>query len=116
MLLVEDDEDVRGAMMAVLGRAGWRVIASDEGRKALELAGALHPSVVVLDLVTGGMNGWEFLERRREDPALSRIPVIVVTGYGRMSLDVQAILHKPVDARELVSVVRRVAESGVPAS
>lgn len=106
VLLIEDDADTRESMRALLVGAGHRVIASDEGRKALELAAATRPALVVLDLVTGGMNGWEFLERRAGEPALAGIPVIVVTGStGETPGSAAAVFRKPVDAGALLAKI-----------
>ncbi len=107
VLLIEDDEPTRTAVAALLTGAGLRVIASDEGRKALELATALRPALIVLDLVTNGMNGWEFLERRHDEPALSDVPVVVMTGSrGEAPGAAAAVLRKPVDPHELLETVR----------
>lgn len=107
MLLIEDDAETREAMAALLAGAGLRVIASDEGRKALELAGATRPALVLLDLVTAGMNGWEFLERRGEEPALTGVPIVVVTGSSRDAPpNAAAVFRKPVDPSALLETVR----------
>jgi CheY-like chemotaxis protein len=107
VLLVEDDTATREAMTALFAGAGLRVIASDEGRKALELAGATRPALVVLDLSMHGMSGWEFLERRGDEPALAGIPVVVVTGSrGMPPGGAAAVLRKPVDPDRLLATVR----------
>ena len=106
VLLIEDDARARDAMSELLSGAGLRVIASDEGRKALELAGFTRPSLVVLDLATPGMNGWEFLERRAEVPALAGVPVLVVTGSADDPPRGTPVLRKPVDPGELLAAVR----------
>ena len=107
ILLIEDHAETRESMQALLAGAGFRVIAADEGQKALELAGVTRPALVVLDLVTGGMSGWEFLERRGKVPALSGIPVIVVTGSGGAPhRGAAATLRKPVDPGELLGAIR----------
>lgn len=106
VLLIEDDAHTRDAMAALLAGAGLRVIASDEGGKALELAEATHPALVVLDLATPGMNGWEFLDRRAGVPALADVPVLVVTGSPGDPPRVSAVLRKPVDPAELLATIR----------
>lgn len=108
VLLIEDDGDTRALMTEFLGQAGYRVIASDEGRKALELAGATRPCLVLLDLRTGGMNGYQFLDRRRDEPALERVPVVVVTGAPRaVPPGVDAVFTKPVSPDELLRTIER---------
>jgi CheY-like chemotaxis protein len=98
-------------MRTLLSGAGYRVIASDEGRKALELASITRPSVVVLDLVTPGMNGWDFLARRAEEPALSMVPVVVVTGSETdLPRGAAALLQKPVDPAELLRTLHDVLQ------
>jgi len=107
VLLIEDDAATRDAMTALLSGAGLRVISSDEGRKALELAAITRPALVLLDLVTDGMSGWEFLERRRDEPALAGVPVVVVTGSTKdLPGSASAILRKPVNPHELLATVR----------
>lgn len=107
VLLIEDDPVTRESMRALLAGAGLRVIAADEGRKALELAGATRPALVVLDLVTEGMDGWEFLERKADEPALSGIPIIVVTGSAAAPpRHATAVFRKPVDPGQLLGAIR----------
>ncbi len=107
VLLIEDDAHTRDAMSELLAGAGLRVIASDEGRKALELAGFTRPALVVLDLAMHGMDGWEFLERRGEVPALEGVPVLVVTASTGEPPRGTAVLRKPVDPGELLATIRR---------
>jgi CheY-like chemotaxis protein len=109
VLLVEDDMDTRQALIDLLRGAGFPVLASDEGRKALELAAAVMPSAVVLDLVMSGMDGWEFLDRRKSVPQLARTPVIVITGTAGAKVDsAAAVLAKPLELDVLLSTLRRV--------
>jgi DNA-binding response OmpR family regulator len=106
VLLIEDDAHTRDAMFELLSAAGLRVIASDEGRKALELAGFTRPALVVLDLAMHGMNGWEFLERRGEVPALAGVPVLVVTASEGDPPSGTSVLRKPVDPGVLIATIR----------
>lgn len=107
LLVVEDDADTREVLTAALREAGYAVIASDEGRKALELAGAMKPAVVVLDLTMPGMDGREFLARRDEVPAVARTPVVVVTGGDAADVDATVVLTKPIDVATLVAAIER---------
>jgi two-component system, OmpR family, alkaline phosphatase synthesis response regulator PhoP len=112
MLLIEDDAETRDALTQLFSKAGFGVVASDEGRKALELAAVTRPAVVVLDLMTAGMNGWEFLERRKGEPALRDVPVVVLSARRREPLDVDLFLTKPVEPEHLLRAVRSLVERG----
>jgi CheY-like chemotaxis protein len=107
VLLVEDDPDVRESVSALLKRHGLVVLATDEGRKALELAEHARPSVILLDLMTNGMSGWEFLEKRQTIRALSRIPVVVMTGDPNATVGADIILRKPFGEDQLLAALRR---------
>ncbi len=115
VLLIEDDAPTRDAMSELLAGEGLRVIASDEGRKALELAGFTRPALVVLDLAMHGMNGWEFLERRAEVPALQGVPVLVVTAAAGEPPRGTSLLRKPVEPGELLATIRRLLRASAGA-
>lgn len=110
VLVVEDDAETRDALVGVLREAGFPVLASDEGRKALELASVMRPAVVVLDLTMPGMDGREFLARRKELASVQRIPVIVVTGEATGGIVADAVLAKPLDVGQLISKVRQLSD------
>lgn len=116
VLLIEDDGDTRELMTELLAQAGYRVIASDEGRKALELANVTRPCLVLLDLRTGGMNGWQFLDRRRDEPALANVPVVIVSAQPRaIPPGVAAVLTKPVSSEDLLRTIQRFTRPTRPA-
>jgi CheY-like chemotaxis protein len=114
VLIVEDDPDMRESMESVLSYAGHSITAVADGLEALTvLAGDRpHPCVIVLDLMMPGMNGFELRSRLRADPVLSTIPVLVLTGAGKLAdrkgAELQAeILRKPIDLRDLLAAIHR---------
>jgi CheY-like chemotaxis protein len=111
VLVVEDDPEQQKLLADVLREAGFLILASDEGRKALELAPLVPPCAVVLDLAMHGMDGREFLRRRRDVPVLASVPVVVVTGSPAEGLDADAVLVKPLDVQALLSAFRRLGVS-----
>ena len=112
VLVVEDDADTRELLTDALREDGFDVIASDEGRKAIELATVLRPSVVLLDMAMAGMDGRTFLERRRSVPTLARTPVVVISGSDVTGVAADAILRKPLELREVLATVRRLRARG----
>jgi CheY-like chemotaxis protein len=114
ILLVEDDPGIRDAMVECLSLEGYSVAQAANGAEGLEyLHQAPAPKVIVLDLVMPVMNGTEFLERVRREPALSSIPVVLMTAAAvgaasavRMpAADVR--LPKPFELSALLSTVAR---------
>jgi CheY-like chemotaxis protein len=111
VLIVEDEPDTRDMLVQLVRDAGFAVLASDEGRKALELAASIRPCAIVLDLVMHGMDGWEFLDRRKDMPAIKHTPVVVITGQaGVGDADVAAVLTKPFASADLVSTLRKIVD------
>jgi CheY-like chemotaxis protein len=108
VLVVEDEPDIREVVTDVLSDEGYDVVGARDGAEGLRKARACHPSVVLLDLMMPGMNGWEFWAVHHGDPELRKIPVIVVSALGRVAdLEADGFIQKPFEIDELVSTVRR---------
>jgi len=113
ILLVEDDDDVRGALVAVLEASGYRVVAATHGREALQhLRSALPVCIVLLDLWMPVMNGFEFRAEQMKDPALAAVPVVVITAdrtAARRAADlgVLAWMTKPIEFEELLAILEQ---------
>lgn len=108
VLIVDDEEDIREAVSEALSNEGYEVHGAGDGAQALEAARELRPSLVLLDLMMPGMNGWEFCAAQRNDPEISRIPVVVVSALGRVNgLDAAGFIEKPFDLTELLNAVKR---------
>jgi CheY-like chemotaxis protein len=115
VLVVDDDEDLREAVEAVLLARGHRVVTASDGAEALawlrEGTGR-RPCLVLLDLMMPGMNGFELMSAMRADPALATIPVVVITGAGarverRAANFREGVLPKPVEVKDLLCTVGR---------
>jgi CheY-like chemotaxis protein len=114
VLIVEDDDDIRADLTSILRLKGFAVEEAANGRDALtRLRDGVPPCLVVLDLMMPVMNGWELRGAMREDPVLAPIPVVVVSGVGRIgdddfkSLDPAAVLVKPFELAKLLELVAR---------
>jgi CheY-like chemotaxis protein len=114
ILVVEDNEVVREGLAVVLGRFGCRVSLAADGSEALALLrGGLRPHLILLDMLTPGLDGWGFLDQRRRDPELAGIPVVITTALGVASeewaaaLGAVGLLRKPVQTELLLDEVRR---------
>jgi DNA-binding response OmpR family regulator len=76
VLVVDDDDDIRGLVRELLERAGNDVIEAPDGNEGLRLFYSEQPDLVILDVSMPGLEGWEVLERIRE---LSDVPVLMLT-------------------------------------
>jgi two-component system response regulator MprA len=116
VLVVEDDRELAGVLADALSEYGYRVECAHDGAVALARAEHERPAAIILDLLMPQMNGLEFLGSRRDNSALSDIPVIVLTGQRGMThearaLDADVVLEKPVKLLMLVEAIHRVLDA-----
>jgi putative two-component system response regulator len=116
VLVVDDEPPVRAVLQRILESHGYSVVTAADGTSALDAIAAQSPSVVLLDLLMPGIDGFEVCRRVRRDAATRLTPIIVVTGqhardHRLAAIDVGAddFLTKPVDGQELLVRVRSLA-------
>jgi len=124
ILAVDDESDVLLIVKTALQAEGYRVLTSPDGPDALKTASDENPDLVLLDVMMPGMDGFEVLEKLREQEATCKIPVIMLTGLSERERKRSAIergtkyyIVKPFDFQDLVSKVRLAiedAESDTP--
>ncbi len=116
ILLIDDEEDIRTTMRAVLKRAGYNVTAVSNGEAALQAEKEHGFPVVITDLRMPGMSGDELIARMRADyPDAS---IVVMTGHGSVDHAVEMLrngvadyITKPVNADELGFRLNRLFEN-----
>jgi CheY-like chemotaxis protein len=97
VLVLDDDPGSLKLMETTLHQLGLDAICESHGADALQAVRDRPPRAVILDLMMPGMNGFEFLERLRSEPAGRRVPVIVWT-IKDLSAAEQATLRASADA------------------
>lgn len=80
MLVVEDDPATREMLCRSLRAEGWGVAAAADGPAALAMVARTKPSLILLDLMLPGMDGFEFLGHLRKSKGGETVPVVVLTG------------------------------------
>jgi len=113
ILIVDNDDDVRLAMAAVLNHDGYHVVEAENGASGVEVAQRVLPDLVLMDIRMPWMNGVEAAERLRADERTRDIPVIAVTGELRTDTAearraeglFDSIIWKPVTATMLMQRV-----------
>ena len=110
ILVIDDDDDIRGLVVELLQRAGLTVEQAPDGRAGLRAFHQSPADLVVLDVSMPELDGWETLERIRD---LSDVPVIMLTARGAELERVRGLqagaddyMVKPFGRQELVARVQ----------
>jgi CheY-like chemotaxis protein len=113
VLVVEDDADIRDAMVGILEAKGYTVSAASHGAEALaQLQAGSAPCIILLDMMMPVMDGWTFCQETEKDPSLAAIPIVVMSAVARQdprNAGVRAVEHlsKPINVGKLLSAVER---------
>ena len=112
ILVVDDEIDMRKAVVEMLRVKGHDVIYAEDGVKALESIKKNLPDVVVCDIEMPYLKGYDVLTVMRVNPKLSKIPIIFLAGktdieylVRSMQLNVNDFLTKPFTEEELLGAV-----------
>lgn len=118
VLVVEDDPSTREMVVTLLGGAGFRAVAAEDGLEALHMLRAVRhrephvPCLVLLDLSMPRLGGREFRRAQLGDPVVATIPVALMTGAhdadaASAGLGAVATIPKPLDLTLLVRTVQQ---------
>ena len=123
ILLVEDDVDIRIDLAELLRTAGYEVVTASNGQEALDWLGqhSQQVALILLDLMMPVMNGWDFRARQLEEPDLTAIPVVLLSGAGdvarhALALKTAGYLIKPLRLDSLLRVVSRLCAPDSPSA
>jgi CheY-like chemotaxis protein len=112
VLLIEDNDETRDVVSALLQLEGYKVVTARDGEEGMQhLRRGLDPCVILLDLMMPGRkNGLEFRGEQLQDPNLAAIPVIVCSGYDEVKrkaaeLGITVFCQKPLEIEELLQLV-----------
>jgi two-component system response regulator MtrA len=115
IVVADDDADIRDLVGFKLRQAGHEVETVEDGAAAVAAAQAVRPDLVILDVMMPGMGGLDATRALRLDPALARVPVILLTARAQESDIEQGFgagaddyVVKPFSPRELASRVAAV--------
>ncbi len=115
VLVIDDEEAALDLTRRFLSREGFTVMTAAEGMKGLELARAVGPDVIILDIMMPGMDGWAVLNELKHDPTTADIPVMMMSMIDEkemgFALGASEYMVKPVDRRRLKSYLERYLDS-----
>jgi DNA-binding response OmpR family regulator len=119
ILVVDDEPAMVGALGALLGQAGHKIVAAYDGEEALRRFRSDTPDLVLLDLAMPGMDGGTVVQQIREE---SDTPIVIVSGERDRTATVELLdlgaddyVRKPFRADELLARVRAVMRRHVSA-
>lgn len=123
VLVVEDEPSIRKFIAINLERSGFDVLEAETGEKAVEMAEACKPGVMVLDVMLPGIDGFEVCTRLRD--RMPELIIIMLTARGQdidkitgLELGADDYMVKPFNPRELTArintVLRRMERSRLP--
>jgi two-component system KDP operon response regulator KdpE len=119
ILVVDDEPQIRRALVINLRARGYEVDVADSGERALELAARHHPDAVVLDLGLPGIDGVEVIRGLR---GWSQVPIVVLSVRDQEADKVAALdagaddyVAKPFGMDELLARLRAALRRGAPA-
>jgi len=119
ILLIDDDLDFVEATKTVLESKPYEVIVAYDGDDGLRKAKEGNPDLIILDILMPVKDGFTTATQLKNDPKLSKIPVLVLTSFaerggestvavsGGLTLETEDYIDKPISPDELLSRVEK---------
>ncbi len=113
VLVVDDSPEALGMLNEALEQAGYTVLVALEGRQAITIAEKITPDIILMDAIMPHLDGFDTCRAMQENPELSNVPVLFMTGLTDTDSIIRALdaggvdyLGKPVDPDELIARMR----------
>ncbi len=105
LLIIEDDPEFAQMLFDLAQEKGFKCLIANDGETGIQLAINFRPKAIILDIGLPDINGWEVIEKLKEIPNTSKIPVHVISGYenniDEMTSGIIGYLTKPVSIDKL---------------
>jgi len=115
ILVVDDSPFIVDVFVTMLERGGYRTVAAYGGEECLEILKTVTPDLILLDIMMEPMDGWETLEKIKENPATKDVPVLMLTAKQLTPTEAQEYgpyiedyVLKPITHRELYDAIEHV--------
>jgi sigma-B regulation protein RsbU (phosphoserine phosphatase) len=119
IVVVDDDAKVIILVEKVLTRLGYRVLSTDNGKRALDWVKNERPVLLISDILQPGIDGVGLCQSIKEDPQLQDIKVILMSGvYKQTSFKREIVgaapdgfIEKPLEVQQLENLVEKTLKS-----
>lgn len=116
ILVVDDEQDIVDYLKSLFEDNGYKVLVAWDGAEAEQMTRDHHPDLITLDITMPKESGVKAYKELKRDPELSKIPIVIVTGYGdphfesfistrRTAPAPEGYFEKPIKREELLSKV-----------
>src|SRR5512135_145990 len=115
ILIVDDSPTERHVLQDMLTKAGYEVLASDNGEDAIHKSKHLKPDLILMDVVMPGLNGFQATRAISRDPETRSIPIIMCTSKSQETDKIWGLrqgardyIVKPVNRDELIAKIQSI--------
>ena len=119
ILVVDDQEDLRGVLRDLLLGSGYAVIEAADGEAGVTKAKSDRPDLILMDIQMPVIDGYEATRQIRADPAIDGIPIIAVSSFAMKGDEQKArsagcdhYVTKPYSPMQLLKVIRGILGHG----
>ncbi len=117
VLIAEDEEELADLLSGFLRESGYRVVCATNGRQALTAMDALHPDVVLCDIMMPELDGLSLARHLSDHPLHRDVPVVLMTALTEhlnlTDYPHAALVRKPFDIDQLLLTIARLTDSAV---
>jgi two-component system alkaline phosphatase synthesis response regulator PhoP len=113
IIVVDDEPYIARVIKFKLEQEGYNVISANDGQTGLQRIREEKPDLVLLDVMMPGLSGYDVCQQLKKDPALSGIPVVILTAKGQerdreqgLNMGASDYITKPFSPNRLLELVR----------
>ena len=115
ILVVEDQEDLRGVLRDLLSGSGYGVVEAVDGQDGIDKAKSERPDLILMDIQLPVLDGYEATRQIKADPSLANTPIIAVSSFAMKGDEEKArgagcdhYVTKPYSPLQLLRTIRGV--------
>lgn len=113
ILVIEDDPSALRFIEYTLEQEGYQVLSAKDGLEGIKKARDEHPSLIVLDIMLPGLDGYALCQRLRQKPETSLLPILILSAKARqedkdigLRMGADDYLIKPADPSVIIAKVK----------